>query len=291
MRGWQDLSGETLQRAPDYSGTVYLEYTHEVGGGWDMDAYTGYTFRDESTTVISNEFGADSLELLDARLSFSNADNGWMVALKGNNLTDERKLILRRTTTCCRAASSGDQHAAPTRCRCARTSIRAGARRARPRREPRLAQPGVVPMMAPIEVGRCWHGQGRRNRASRNSSSLTPARTSPKRRGQALRREEARWQAETRGPVVGACGERKESFRTQTMDWEIKPLTRRSISRTAVSITAMDAGFPGEYPFTRGVDANGNRSRLWTMAQVTGFGKGMARAKRARTCSTVACRG
>ena len=92
----QDLSGETLQRAPDYSGTVYLEYTHEVGGGWDMDAYTGYTFRDESTTVISNEFGADSLELLDARLSFSNADNGWMVALKGNNLTDERKLILRQ---------------------------------------------------------------------------------------------------------------------------------------------------------------------------------------------------
>ncbi|HQY71454.1 MAG TPA: TonB-dependent receptor, partial [Pseudomonadales bacterium] len=90
----QDLGGETLQRAPDYSGTVYLEFTHAVGGGWDMDAYTGYTFRDESTTVISNEFGADSLELLDARLSFSNADNGWMVALKGNNLTDERKLIL-----------------------------------------------------------------------------------------------------------------------------------------------------------------------------------------------------
>ena len=44
--------------APDYSGTVYLEYTHAVEGGWDMDAYTGYTFRDESTTVISNEFRA-----------------------------------------------------------------------------------------------------------------------------------------------------------------------------------------------------------------------------------------
>ncbi|MFZ1834783.1 MAG: TonB-dependent receptor, partial [Pseudomonadales bacterium] len=92
----QDLSGETLQRAPDYSGTVYLEFTREVGAGWDMDAYAGYTFRDDSTTVISNEFGAESLELLDARLSFSNQESGWMVALKGNNLTDERKLILRQ---------------------------------------------------------------------------------------------------------------------------------------------------------------------------------------------------
>ncbi len=92
----QDLSGETLQRAPDYSGTVYLEFTQGLGGGWDMDAYAGYTFRDKSTTVISNEFGAESMQLLDARVSFSHEDSGWMVALKGNNLTDERKLILRQ---------------------------------------------------------------------------------------------------------------------------------------------------------------------------------------------------
>lgn len=99
---------------------------------------------------------------------------------------------------------------------------------------------------------------------------------------EALRQQEARWQAGTRGPVVAVQGERKESFRTQTMDWEIKPLyTPLDLADSGFDY-ATDAGFPGEYPFTRGVDANGNRSRLWTMAQVTGFGKGMAWAKRAR---------
>ena len=99
---------------------------------------------------------------------------------------------------------------------------------------------------------------------------------------EALRQQEARWQSEARGPLVAAQGERKESFRTQTMDWEIKPLyTPLDLAQCGFDY-ATDAGFPGEYPFTRGVDANGNRSRLWTMAQVTGFGKGMAWAKRAR---------
>ena len=99
---------------------------------------------------------------------------------------------------------------------------------------------------------------------------------------EALRQQEARWQSAARGPLVAAQGERKESFRTQTMDWEIKPLyTPLDLAQCGFDY-ATDAGFPGEYPFTRGVDANGNRSRLWTMAQVTGFGKGMAWAKRAR---------
>jgi len=33
-----------------------------------------------------------------------------------------------------------------------------------------------------------------------------------------------------------------------------------------------DLGFPGEYPFTRGIHATGYRSRLWTMRQYAGFG-------------------
>ena len=34
----------------------------------------------------------------------------------------------------------------------------------------------------------------------------------------------------------------------------------------------LDLGFPGEYPFTRGVHPTGYRSRLWTMRQYAGFG-------------------
>jgi len=33
-----------------------------------------------------------------------------------------------------------------------------------------------------------------------------------------------------------------------------------------------DLGFPGEYPFTRGVHATGNRGKLWTMRMFAGFG-------------------
>src|SRR4051794_3242267 len=34
----------------------------------------------------------------------------------------------------------------------------------------------------------------------------------------------------------------------------------------------VDLGFPGEPPFTRGVQANMYRGRLWTMRQYAGFG-------------------
>ncbi len=33
-----------------------------------------------------------------------------------------------------------------------------------------------------------------------------------------------------------------------------------------------EIGFPGEYPFTRGIHANGYRGKLWTMRQFAGFG-------------------
>src|ERR1700751_4780841 len=33
-----------------------------------------------------------------------------------------------------------------------------------------------------------------------------------------------------------------------------------------------DLGYPGQYPFTRGVHASLYRSRLWTMRQFAGFG-------------------
>ncbi|HVO73996.1 MAG TPA: methylmalonyl-CoA mutase family protein, partial [Ignavibacteriaceae bacterium] len=33
-----------------------------------------------------------------------------------------------------------------------------------------------------------------------------------------------------------------------------------------------DLGFPGQYPFTRGIHASGYRGRIWTMRQFAGFG-------------------
>lgn len=33
-----------------------------------------------------------------------------------------------------------------------------------------------------------------------------------------------------------------------------------------------DIGFPGEYPYTRGIHPNGYRGKIWTMRQFAGFG-------------------
>ena len=43
-----------------------------------------------------------------------------------------------------------------------------------------------------------------------------------------------------------------------------------------------DLGFPGEFPYTRGVQPTGYRGRLWTMRQYAGFGAAGATNKRFR---------
>lgn len=84
-----------------------------------------------------------------------------------------------------------------------------------------------------------------------------------------LRHEKDRWEKETLAPALGATPERKDSFETvsgRPVDglhgpWDIESLDYRR-----------DLGFPGEYPFTRGVHASMYRGRLWTIRQFMGFG-------------------
>ena len=64
-------------------------------------------------------------------------------------------------------------------------------------------------------------------------------------------------------------GERRERFATTT-GIEIKRLY--DPADTAALDYQTDLGFPGEYPFTRGVQPTMYRGRLWTMRQYAGFG-------------------
>jgi methylmalonyl-CoA mutase N-terminal domain/subunit len=94
--------------------------------------------------------------------------------------------------------------------------------------------------------------------------------------------EAARWEAVTRAPFVAAHPERRDPFVTQALKWPIKPLyTPADLEEIGFDYLS-DLGFPGEYPYTRGTKPNGHRSHLWTMTQVTGFGKGEEWSKRAR---------
>ena len=75
-----------------------------------------------------------------------------------------------------------------------------------------------------------------------------------------------RWEQETYEPLVNRFPERKAQFTTSSgtpLPPVMVPLGTRDYLQ--------DLGFPGEYPFTRGVQANMYRGRLWTMRQYAGY--------------------
>lgn len=80
-----------------------------------------------------------------------------------------------------------------------------------------------------------------------------------------LENEKRRWYEQTLKPVLQKYPERKKEFLTS--------------SEMAVPIAAIPEesnylellGFPGEYPFTRGIQPTMYRGRLWTMRQYAGF--------------------
>lgn len=84
-----------------------------------------------------------------------------------------------------------------------------------------------------------------------------------------LKREFDGWQANVLQPVLMRTPERKKEFRTSS-DIEVKRLY------TPVELADHDylegLGFPGSYPYTRGVRPTMYRSRLWTMRQYAGYG-------------------
>jgi methylmalonyl-CoA mutase, N-terminal domain len=77
-----------------------------------------------------------------------------------------------------------------------------------------------------------------------------------------------RWRASTRAAAIEAAPERRDPFTTSS-GIEIQDLY------TAANIAELDEdrdlGRPGEFPFTRGVQATMYRSRFWTMRQYAGF--------------------
>ncbi|HWT81347.1 MAG TPA: methylmalonyl-CoA mutase family protein, partial [Candidatus Methylomirabilis sp.] len=84
-----------------------------------------------------------------------------------------------------------------------------------------------------------------------------------------LKREQFRWERETLEPQVGRASERSVPFTTVSG----QPIRRLYTPADVASLDYQrDLGFPGEYPFTRGVQPTMYRGRFWTMRQYSGFG-------------------
>ncbi len=84
--------------------------------------------------------------------------------------------------------------------------------------------------------------------------------------------EKKRWQEETVDPVLEGFPERKESFETSSGIEVDRLYTPQDDAAGSAAGYLAQEGFPGEYPFTRGVQPTMYRGRFWTMRQYAGFG-------------------
>jgi methylmalonyl-CoA mutase, N-terminal domain len=82
-----------------------------------------------------------------------------------------------------------------------------------------------------------------------------------------IKDEAARWQKELLEPSIKRFPERKERFETSSGI----ELPRVGLPQAEAADYIEQLGFPGEFPFTRGVQPTMYRSRLWTMRQYAGF--------------------
>jgi methylmalonyl-CoA mutase N-terminal domain/subunit len=76
------------------------------------------------------------------------------------------------------------------------------------------------------------------------------------------------WREQTLNPARARHPERRESFET-TSGVEIDPLYTPDDLRAEYDAAV---GYPGEYPYTRGIQPTMYRGRFWTMRQYAGFG-------------------
>jgi methylmalonyl-CoA mutase N-terminal domain/subunit len=77
------------------------------------------------------------------------------------------------------------------------------------------------------------------------------------------------WRETTLAPALNRAAERQERFETSSgvrIDTVYTPEDLPDFDYLR------DLGFPGEYPFTRGVQPNMYRGRIWTIRQYSGFG-------------------
>ncbi|MBD3348664.1 MAG: methylmalonyl-CoA mutase [Candidatus Eisenbacteria bacterium] len=82
------------------------------------------------------------------------------------------------------------------------------------------------------------------------------------------RRNRRHWEKETLKPALERYGERRDEFATLSGEVVGPVYTSEDLHDDADE----RLGFPGEYPFARGIHPTMYRGRLWTMRQYAGFG-------------------
>src|SRR6266511_2274380 len=97
---------------------------------------------------------------------------------------------------------------------------------------------------------------------------MTPPDMTPEERTR-IEQARRRWEAGTLKPALEKSPERPALFAASTGAPAERLYTPADI---AALDYVRDLGFPGEFPYTRGVQPTAYRGRLWTMRQYAGFG-------------------
>jgi methylmalonyl-CoA mutase, N-terminal domain len=77
-----------------------------------------------------------------------------------------------------------------------------------------------------------------------------------------------KWEKETLDPALKSHPERKKSFENVSLEEVERLYSPADVSKIDF---AEDIGYPGEFPYTRGIHPTGYRGKLWTMRQFAGF--------------------
>ena len=87
-----------------------------------------------------------------------------------------------------------------------------------------------------------------------------------------LAEKKAAWEAKAVAKTLARAPERQSEFTTSSGIPEERLYTPEDCCPERADAYLEQLGFPGEYPFTRGVQPTMYRGRLWTMRQYAGFG-------------------
>ena len=100
-QGFQNLKGETLTFAPEWSANLNLEYIYPIGDSLELRTNVDMNYSDEYYSALDLDPNTlhDSNTRWNARIALASVDDTWSVALVGKNLTDEETHIWRNDVT------------------------------------------------------------------------------------------------------------------------------------------------------------------------------------------------
>ncbi|MFT5711516.1 MAG: iron complex outermembrane receptor protein [Halioglobus sp.] len=94
-KGGQDLSGDTLLFAPQYSASINAQWIVPVGDTMEIRTNADVNYTDEfySALDLDRNTKHDAVTRLNMRIALASVDDTWSLALVGKNLTDEKTLV------------------------------------------------------------------------------------------------------------------------------------------------------------------------------------------------------